>query len=166
MEKYIKIYKWSYATDARRKLFRLVDYTSVAIVVLAYIFYIIYAWLAVGTDYATRAIVFSALPFGLFSMMRRQLAYPRPYEVIDFGALGIDNPSKKRGSSFPSRHVFSAFLIGTMMLIKLPIVAGVSLFFGALLAITRVVRGIHFIKDTVVGAIIGIISGAIALLLM
>ena len=166
MEKYTKIYKWSYGSVARQRFFKILDYTSVVVVTLAYIFYINYAWLAVGTDYATRAVVFSALPFGLFSMMRRQLAAPRPYEVIDFWALGIEIPSKKRGSSFPSRHVFSAFLIGTMMLIKLPIVAGVSLFFGVLLAVSRVMRGIHFIKDTVVGAIIGIISGAIALLLM
>ena len=117
MIKYVKLYKWANRTDARRTVLKVLDYTAVIAVVLAYAGYLTYLFIDGGIEPAFRAVVFSALPFLLFTFFRKSLNAPRPYEVMNFEEMGFPIPSKKRGSSFPSRHVFSATLIATMMLL-------------------------------------------------
>ena len=74
-------------------------------------------------------------------------------------------PRDGQGQSFPSRHVFSIFLIGTLWCgVWLPV--GILLIlFGILLACIRVAAGVHFPKDVLWGAIFGIICGALTLLI-
>lgn len=112
----------------------------------------------------TEAIIFTlmgAIPFLAVSLMRELLDLPRPYEVFDGEAFAKLKSERKAGRSFPSRHVFSAFLIGTLVsFISLPI--GITvLILSALMAAERVLRGIHFPIDVIVGAIIGIVSGIV-----
>lgn len=166
MIKYVKLYKWANRSDTRRTVLKVLDYVAVVAVVLAYAGFLTYLFLVDGLEPAIRAIVFSALPFGLFSYFRHGLNAKRPYEDMDFEEMGFPIPSKKRGSSFPSRHVFSATLIGTMMLTRLPIVGVLALLVAVLLAWVRVVRGIHYMRDVTVGALVGVLAGIIALLLM
>ena len=102
----------------------------------------------------------AGIPFILVSLARHLINAPRPYELYDFGET---LPKTKRGHSFPSRHVFSSFVIATLAIPTSPILAGAVYLFGISLAISRVFLGIHFIRDTVAGALIGIISGLIAI---
>ena len=166
MIRYIKLYKWANRTEGRRRALKIVDLFAVVLVVLAYAGFLTYLLLVEGIEPCVRAVVFAALPFGLFSYFRKGLNAKRPYEDMDFEALGFPIPSKKVGSSFPSRHVFSAALIGTMMLTRLPIVGVLALLVAALLAWVRVVRGIHYMRDVTVGALVGVLAGVIALFLM
>ena len=71
----------------------------------------------------------------------------------------------KLGRSFPSRHVFSAFLIGTLWGMYSPPVCALVILLGVILAVERVLLGIHFIKDVICGAIIGVLSGFIGILI-
>ena len=78
---------------------------------------------------------------------------PRPYELYDFYK---ERPRSKKGSSFPSRHVYSASVIATLLLFVYPIVGYVMLFFALLLAAIRVLVGIHFIRDVICALTLGV----------
>ena len=86
-------------------------------------------------------------------------------EVIECEALSDMASGRKKGHSFPSRHVFSAFIIGTLWMILSPYVGAATLLFGAVIAISRVLLGIHFLRDVIVGAVIGVASGVIGILI-
>lgn len=103
-----------------------------------------------------RVLLVPSISFIFVSIFRNYLDFPRPYEVT--GEIPIIH-KETRGKSFPSRHVFSAFVIATTLyFISKPL--GIFLMLaGSLLAILRVIGGVHFTKDVVAGAIIGIVSG-------
>lgn len=103
-----------------------------------------------------RVLLTPAISFILLSIFRNYINAPRPYEVLDIVPI-IKKDTK--GKSFPSRHVFSIFVIAmTIYYISKPL--GLLLMFaGSLLAITRVIGGVHFPKDVLAGAAIGILSG-------
>lgn len=110
-----------------------------------------------------RVLLTPAVSFVLVSIFRRFVNAPRPYEALD-----IDPLIKKdtRGESFPSRHVFSVFVIAMAFLsISLPL-GLFLLIIGVLIAVIRVIGGVHFPKDVIVGAMIGIVSGLIGLYLL
>jgi membrane-associated phospholipid phosphatase len=98
------------------------------------------------------------VPFVIVSIFRRQLNMPRPYE-----RYGIPSviPKDTHGQSFPSRHVFSTFVIATtIFFINAPL--GIALWIaGIVLAAARVLGGVHFIVDVAAGAAIGVIAGII-----
>ena len=72
---------------------------------------------------------------------------------------------EKEGNSFPSRHVFSAFVIATTF-IYANLELGICLFaISCLIAVLRVIGGVHFPKDVIVGAITGSICGVLGSLL-
>ncbi len=107
-----------------------------------------------------RVLLTAAVSFVLVTLLRYFVHAPRPYEVLS--RTGAIHKSKK-GSSFPSRHVFSIFVIAmTFIYICLPL-GIVFLLLGAVLAVLRVVGGVHFIKDVVAGSLIGIVSGVLGL---
>ncbi len=97
------------------------------------------------------------------SLARWLIDAPRPYEIYGF----YDTPPKNRkGLSFPSRHSFLVFAIATVAAPTAPISAAFLAILGVLLAASRVLSGIHFIKDVTVGALSGIISSIIGLLIL
>ena len=107
-------------------------------------------------------IVGAAVPFVFVSIVRRLIRAPRPYELYDF----YENlPKDKSGSSFPSRHAFSAFVIGTLAMPHSIILGVCVLALGVILSVARVLLGIHFIRDILAGALVGAISGILALLI-
>lgn len=117
--------------------------------VLVYLVYI-------RDDRLIRVVLAPAISFVFVSIFRHYVNAPRPYEVTEVEPI-IEKEST--GNSFPSRHVFSAFVIATTLyFISKPL--GIFLMIaGLLLAILRVVGGVHFPKDVIAGAIIGIASG-------
>lgn len=120
-------------------------------------------WMAVKTDKRFFAFLFiPAFFFFAMSRIRKLINSPRPYEVYDIRPLISRDGS---GQSFPSRHVFSIFLIGTIWCgTSLPI--GIFLIIsGVLLALIRVIAGVHFPKDVLWGAVFGIIGGVLTLLI-
>ncbi len=89
-----------------------------------------------------------AAGFLAVSLFRALYNAPRPYE------RGIDSLMKKKtvGHSFPSRHVFSAFIIALAWWSVAPGIGAALLCVGVLLAVIRVVGGVHDPKDVFGGA--------------
>ena len=103
------------------------------------------------------------ISFVLVSLLRKLIDAPRPYEVYDFY---LSKPKSKHGQSFPSRHVFSAFAIGTLCVFVNPVIGGITLALGAVMCFCRVALGIHFIRDVLCGAIIGAVSSIIGIFIL
>ena len=76
----------------------------------------------------------------------------------------IEIEKETKANSMPSRHVFSACLIA-MVCLEINTTFGCVLLFLALIsAVLRVIGGVHFVSDVVVGYITGIICGILLFL--
>lgn len=99
------------------------------------------------------------VPFLILSLARRVINAKRPYEVYDFH-VKIEG---KSGSSFPSRHAFSAFAIAVALMPEAAPLGIVAIMFGLALCAVRVLLGLHFVADVAAGALIGVIGSLIGL---
>lgn len=105
-----------------------------------------------------RALLAPAVSFVLVSIFRNVYNAPRPYEVSGVKPI-IKKESK--GKSFPSRHVFSIFVIATVLFFIYKPLGLILMVAGLVLAVLRVIGGVHFPRDVIVGAIVGILSGVL-----
>lgn len=121
------------------------------------------AFLALGGEYADAAVIAASLFVGfvLVSLVRKAIDAPRPYELYGFYE---DKPKEREGRSFPSRHAYSAFSIATAAFSVHPLLGGAFILLASLMCASRVLLGIHFIRDVVCGALLGIIAGGVALI--
>ena len=96
--------------------------------------------------------------FVILSFLRKKINAPRPYEEWNIKPL-LDRDSP--GQSMPSRHVFSATIISmACMHASLPI-GMICLTLSAFLGLVRVLGGVHFPKDVVVGYICALVWGVL-----
>ena len=152
----------------RPRLCRALSVISDIVVILTLaVFCIAVAWLFTASPWrALGMALICGVPYLAVSVFRKLFNAPRPYELYDMSELCESAPHKTEGHSFPSRHVFSAFVIGTVLsFLCLPVGIAV-LVFGALLALFRVLLGIHFIRDVLAGALIGAASGLLGVLII
>ena len=96
--------------------------------------------------------------FVILSLLRKKINAPRPYEEWDIKPL-LDRDSP--GQSMPSRHVFSASIISMACLHASLSVGLILLILSAILGLVRVLGGVHYPKDVVVGYIYGLVWGVI-----
>ena len=111
-------------------------------------------------EYAVRVLLVAARPFLLVSLVRSRIRAPRPYEVYTFYEK---KPHRAVGKGFPSRHAFSAFAIAVLMLCFNVAFAFVLFALAIVLCVCRYLLGIHFPRDLIAGALIGICSSIIGL---
>lgn len=135
---------------------------------LVALFAVVYAavliWLAVTQDARLwREVFVPAVSFAALSALRYALNRPRPYETYS-----IDPIIKKdtQGKSFPGRHVFSAAIIACAIF-YVSLGWGIAAFFGmAFIAYVRVVGGVHFPRDVIAGAALGVLCGLVGFFLI
>lgn len=133
------------------------------VVWVMYLAYFIILWWAVNNDQPAlwRLIIVPGGCFILLSLVRQRLNQPRPYEKFAIDPL-INR--HKTGDSMPSRHVFSATIIA-MCGLKLSISWGIFLLSLAIVsAVTRVIGGVHFPRDVIVGFLCGLAGGILLLI--
>lgn len=96
--------------------------------------------------------------FVILSLLRKKINAPRPYEEWTIKPL-LDRDSP--GQSMPSRHVFSATII-SMACFHASLSLGIILLvLSAFLGLVRVLGGVHYPKDVVIGYICGLVWGLI-----
>ncbi|WP_410011877.1 phosphatase PAP2 family protein [Streptococcus sp. KHUD_011] len=96
--------------------------------------------------------------FVILSFLRKKINAPRPYEEWDIKPL-LDRDSP--GQSMPSRHVFSATIISMACLHASLSLGIILLVLSAFLGLVRVLGGVHYPKDVVVGYTSGLAWGMI-----
>ena len=96
--------------------------------------------------------------FVILSFLRKKINAPRPYEVWKIVPL-LDRDSP--GQSMPSRHVFSATVISMASFHASLSLGVILLVFSAFLGLVRVLGGVHYPKDVVVGYICGLVWGVL-----
>ncbi|WP_165212855.1 phosphatase PAP2 family protein [Streptococcus tangpeifui] len=108
-------------------------------------------------------IFIPGLAFTGLSYFRMRLNLPRPYETWAISPL-IDKASK--GNSLPSRHVFSAAMISLCLYQISPRISVLCLVFSAILALCRVLGGVHYPRDVILGYFTGVLAGLLLLIFL
>ncbi len=112
-----------------------------------------------------KVLLVPAMSFVLLTIFRKIVNRPRPYEAFEVSPV-IKKDTK--GHSFPSRHVFSATIIAMTFILHSPffVLGVVFLVVSVLLALVRVVSGVHYISDVVAGIVIAIVAAVFGYLII
>lgn len=133
---------------------------------LAYPILLLWTLLHGGMDETLiKMVLVPAFGFVTLTIVRKIINRPRPYEAFQLPPV-IKKDTK--GNSFPSRHVFSAMMIAVTFLLGSPYVAlgGAFVAVALLLAVVRVISGVHYISDVAAGAGYALILGLIGYVLL
>ena len=129
------------------------------IVFVAYPALLIYKFFEIGYGIEWQKLIL--VPLGvliLVTVMRVVINEERPYEKYGMDSVFHKTTVRK---SMPSRHTASAYIIAmTFLSVNLPL-GIVALCFASMIEASRVMAGAHFIRDVVVGALIGITAGVV-----
>ena len=90
----------------------------------------------------------------LYKLLKNRLVRERPY-VNHFGIHCATAPLDRY--SFPSGHTLHAVSFSTMLLMVEPSLAVIAIPFASLVAASRVILGLHYPSDVIVGAVIGFV---------
>lgn len=157
-----RILKRIYLSQGISLSLKIISHASAVICAAAYIAMLVLAYLK-EPIFALKLAGAGGVPYVAVTAFRKVINAPRPYELYSFYDK---KPKEKTGQSFPSRHVFSAFSIAALAY-TFSIWLSLSLaLLGICIAISRVLLGMHFIRDVAAGALIGILSGTLGIIII
>lgn len=138
-------------------LIRLMNRLTTIAVYAVYILYLLYT-LFFQPQILAIAIVVPFIGFVILTVVRDRIDAPRPYELLEIDPI-ITKGTK--GHSFPSRHVFSVFIIATTISWNC-LWLGILLFvIGLVICMIRILGGVHFPRDVIAGLVSGILGGTL-----
>ena len=167
MRKYMKNYQEWYghvASNIKNKpfllsLLRTFNRFMTVVMPIVYLGLLVTTYLQEGLGKPVLMYVFIPVSgFVILSFLRKKINAPRPYEVWEIVPL-LDRDSP--GKSMPSRHVFSATIISMACLHASLTMGMICLTLSAFLGLVRVLGGVHYPKDVVVGYICALSWGVI-----
>ena len=146
-------------TGHRTLLFLLLSFNRLMTVAmpLVYLTLLVTTYLQLG--FGQQVGIYLLVPatgFVILSLFRKKINHPRPYETWDIDPL-LEKDSS--GQSMPSRHVFSATIISMACLHAWTLLGMILLICSGLLALVRVLGGVHYPKDVLVGYACGLMWG-------
>ena len=154
---YIKITNIIRNHPRRIRLTRFLNRLFTGFVFLFYPAFLLFLFLE-HNPFLVRAVIVPAVTFLLVTIFRKIFNAPRPYERFD---LPPAIEKETSGKSFPSRHVFSVFIIAMTVFYLNPGI-GIALFLiGTALGVIRVIGGVHEPRDVIAGALFAILCGFI-----
>ena len=112
----------------------------------------------IGSEVFLRFTLIPLCTLIFVTVIRALINAKRPYEVYDY-TPAVHKDTK--GKSFPSRHTVCAFNIAMAFLYVNFRVGVIMLVIAAIIGVTRVLAGVHFIRDVISGAAIGILIGVL-----
>ena len=152
-QQYRAVIGWFNARPAAKKVLWAVSIGAVAAVYLLYLGLLAWlAWHRMGQLWP--ALVVPASAFVVGTLVRKLIDRPRPYTALGFTPLF---PKDKTGQSMPSRHCFSAAAIAATVWYVLPPLGAVLAVLAVIIAVSRVVTGVHFVSDVLAGLAFGLV---------
>lgn len=133
--------------------------------IFTYLFYLAYPIclvLAYQRDCLLKIILVPGISFVLLSVFRNIVDKKRPYETWKIKPI-IKKDTK--GHSMPSRHVFSSVMISMCYVMLVPILGYILLLISVIAACIRVIGGVHYPIDVVVGYMVGLICGVLLVII-
>ena len=109
---------------------------------------------AVGTT-----IISAALSLGLFLRIKKTINRRRPCEIAQCSWSTLLPPDR---FSFPSGHTMTAFSVVVPLSLFYPSLEPGLLFCAISIALSRILLGLHFLSDVLVGGALGALIGYIA----
>ena len=167
MRKYMKNYQEWYdhmAANIKNKPFLLSllrAFNRFMTVVMPMIYLTLLATTYLQEGLGKQVLIYVFIPasgFVILSFLRKKINAPRPYEEWDIKPL-LDRDSP--GQSMPSRHVFSATIISMASFHASLSLGVILLVFSAFLGLVRVLGGVHYPKDVVVGYMCALVWGVL-----
>ena len=167
MRKYMKNYQEWYghvASNIKNKPFLLRSlraFNRFMTVVMPTIYLTLLTTIYFREGFGKQVLMYVFIPasgFVILSFLRKKINAPRPYEEWDINPL-LDRDSP--GQSMPSRHVFSATIISMACLHASLSVGLILLILSFFLGLVRVLGGVHYPKDVVVGYACGLVWGVL-----
>lgn len=157
----LKVSEFSNKTENRRKIISFLGRISPYPI---FVLYAVFSLVIIKSLTLGKAVFFliPALTFAVVTFIRKRLNRKRPFELYDIPKLiphGV-------GKGFPSRHSACAVTI-SLAIFTVSLRWGlVCLAFSVIVCVTRVLCGVHFVKDVIAGALSGFIPWAIYLIIM
>jgi undecaprenyl-diphosphatase len=112
-----------------------------------------------GTDCVVRMVAVGTLNLLLYVIIKRYVARPRPYRSCDGVQACIRSLDEY---SFPSGHTLHSVACGIVICVYYPPLAWVLAPFALLVAMSRVVLGLHYPSDVLIGALMGAVTAGIS----
>ncbi|MGH8632178.1 MAG: phosphatase PAP2 family protein [Burkholderiales bacterium] len=146
-----------------RSLFRLVSRLGNGV-----FWYVLMLWLLLSRQDQAPLVVLHMAATGLgctalYKWLKTRTCRPRPYQVnraISCDAVPLDH------FSFPSGHTLHAVAFSTVLLAYDPGFAWLVLPFTLLVALSRMVLGLHYPSDVLAGGAIGVIVSGLSLAIL
>lgn len=112
-----------------------------------------------GSSAAVRMIGVGAIDLILYGIIKRWIARPRPYRACP----NIRACTKTLDEfSFPSGHTLHSVAFSLILTVYYPAAAFVVWPFTILVAVSRIVLGLHYPSDVIVGAVLGAVTAAVS----
>lgn len=105
-----------------------------------------------GLDIALRMLATGMIGLVLYKLLKSRTGRPRPYQVLAGIRAGIDPLD---AFSFPSGHTLHAVAFTVVAVSRFPALASVLVPFTLLVALSRVLLGLHYPSDVLAGAAVG-----------
>lgn len=113
-------------------------------------------WIMNGLNYYVQVVYLllgSSVGTLIYKVLKRHTVRPRPYQVHQVIILG-ERPLDH--FSFPSGHTLHAVMVSTVLGTIEPVLLILMLPFTLLVALSRMILGLHYPTDVIVGASIGL----------
>ena len=120
-------------------------------------------WISQGMAYTPQILyitVAGSIGTVIYKLLKNKTVRPRPYQVHQVILLGV-RPLDH--FSFPSGHTLHAVMATTLWGYIQPMLLLVMLPFTLLVALSRMVLGLHYPSDVLVGALIGAIVAILSI---
>jgi len=125
---------------------------------LALLLPLIYGLDAIHTSF--RMVVVGTVGLILYKLLKSKTERPRPFAVIDSIRLGTAPLDRY---SFPSGHTLHAVAFTTVVVASYPGLAWLLVPFASLVALSRMVLGLHYPTDVLAGAALGLLISGLSL---
>ena len=161
-ERYIRLMDWGKSSQRKTWWIHFINQFTTDFISIVYPILLMVLVLQ-GDERLIRAVFVPAISFVLVSIFRHSYDEKRPYIVYEYEPVIRKD---KVGKSMPSRHVFSAFIVAMTFLYIQPFLSIPVFLCAVAMCFGRVISGVHYTKDVIVGTILGIGLGIIGFYLI